>query len=116
MISASAWIGGMLAHRPYVGLDAGQSERRTIMERGRFSAATEALLERAGQLCAARGARLTDLRREVLGLILDTEGPAGAYDLLDRLKAIRRGRRAPDGVSRARLPGGARSWCIGWSG
>jgi Fur family zinc uptake transcriptional regulator len=70
------------------------------MDEGRFSAGTEALLERAGRLCAARGVRLTDLRREVLGLILDTEGPTGAYDLLDRLKAIRRGA-APPTVYRA---------------
>ena len=40
-----------------------------------FSPRTETLLTRAGAICAARGARLTDLRREVLGLILDAEAP-----------------------------------------
>ncbi len=70
------------------------------MEAGRFSAETEAMLDRAGRLCEARGARMTDLRREVLGLILDTEAPAGAYDLLDRLKVTRRGA-APPTVYRA---------------
>ena len=40
-----------------------------------FSPRTETLLHRAGEICAARGARLTDLRREVLGLILDADGP-----------------------------------------
>ena len=70
------------------------------MEAGRFSAETETLLDRAGRICGERGARLTDLRREVLGLILDSGGPAGAYDLLDRLKATRR-RAAPPTVYRA---------------
>ncbi len=70
------------------------------MEAGRFSADTERLLDRAAQLCAERGARMTHLRREVLGLILDTDGPTGAYDLLDRLKVTRRGA-APPTVYRA---------------
>ncbi len=65
-----------------------------------FSPRTETLLEHAGQICEAKGARLTDLRRQVLGLILDTEGPAGAYDLLDRLRATRVGA-APPTVYRA---------------
>ena len=65
-----------------------------------FSPRTETLLDRAGQICAGRGARLTDLRREVLGLILDAEGPTGAYDLLDRLRGSRGGA-APPTVYRA---------------
>lgn len=64
------------------------------------SACTAALLDRAAALCAGRGARLTSLRREVLGLILESDGPVGAYDLLDRLKA-RRGLGAPPTVYRA---------------
>lgn len=64
------------------------------------SACTAALLDRAAALCAGRGARLTSLRREVLGLILEADGPVGAYDLLDRLKA-RRGLGAPPTVYRA---------------
>jgi Fur family zinc uptake transcriptional regulator len=44
--------------------------------------------------------RLTELRREVLGLILDSPAPVGAYDLLDRLRA-RRGGGAPPTVYRA---------------
>ena len=43
---------------------------------------------------------MTDLRREVLGLILDAEAPTGAYDLLDQLKATRHGA-APPTVYRA---------------
>ena len=54
-----------------------------------FSKQTEALLDRADAICAERGARLTDLRRQVLGLILQEEAPTGAYDLLDRLRATR---------------------------
>ena len=42
-----------------------------------------ALAERA---CAARGARLTANRRDVLGVILKAKAPVTAYVLLDRLK------------------------------
>ena len=65
-----------------------------------FSAPTEALLDRADAICAAKGSRLTDLRREVLGLILDAETPLGAYDLLEKLRATR-DRAAPPTVYRA---------------
>jgi len=58
------------------------------------------MLDRAEALCVRRGARLTGLRRQVLGLILEAEGPTGAYDLLDRLRA-RRGAAAPPTVYRA---------------
>lgn len=67
---------------------------------GEFSSHTDVLLDRAESLCERRGARLTDLRRQVLGLILDAEGPTGAYDLLERLKE-RRGGAAPPTVYRA---------------
>ena len=65
-----------------------------------FSPSTEMLLEQAGGICGAKGARLTDLRRQVLGLILESDAPAGAYDLLDRLRATRDGA-APPTVYRA---------------
>ncbi len=65
-----------------------------------FSARTEALLDRAGAICEGRGGRLTDLRRQVLGLILDSGAPTGAYDLLDRLRTTRHGA-APPTVYRA---------------
>lgn len=70
------------------------------MTEGGFSPRTDAVLDRAGAICAARGARLTNLRREVLGLILDAAAPIGAYELLDRLRATRR-RAAPPTVYRA---------------
>ena len=65
-----------------------------------FSPRTETLLHRADEICTARGARLTDLRREVLGLILDADAPTGAYDLLHRLQ-VSRGGAAPPTVYRA---------------
>ena len=65
-----------------------------------FSPRTETLLHRASGICDSRGARLTDLRRQVLGLILDREAPTGAYDLLDQLRATRHGA-APPTVYRA---------------
>ena len=65
-----------------------------------FSTATVALLDRAEALCETRGARLTGLRRQVLGWILEAESPTGAYDLLERLRA-RRGPAAPPTVYRA---------------
>ena len=65
-----------------------------------FSAPTETMLARAAAQCESRGARLTELRREVLGLILDAKLPAGAYELLDRLRA-RRGAATPPTVYRA---------------
>lgn len=36
-----------------------------------------------------RGARLTDLRRQVLALIWDSHAPIGAYDLIDKLSRAR---------------------------
>ena len=65
-----------------------------------FSAHTATLLEQAEAACAKRGTRLTELRRERLGLILDAPGPTGAYDLLDRLRTRRR-TAAPPTVYRA---------------
>jgi Fur family zinc uptake transcriptional regulator len=60
----------------------------------------DAVLDRAAAQCAARGAQLTPLRRQVLRLVLEAEQPLGAYALLDRLKA-QRGGAAPPTVYRA---------------
>jgi Fur family zinc uptake transcriptional regulator len=65
-----------------------------------FSPRTDAALARAAAACEQRGAKLTELRRDVLGLILEADEPAGAYDLLERLRA-RRGGAAPPTVYRA---------------
>ncbi|MBV8455333.1 MAG: transcriptional repressor [Acetobacteraceae bacterium] len=48
-------------------------------------------LDRAAETCAARGAQLTALRREVLRLVLEADGPVTAYQLLDRLRQVRAG-------------------------
>jgi Fur family transcriptional regulator, zinc uptake regulator len=64
-----------------------------------FSRRTKRLLDQAGEVCQRRGAALTELRRDVLGLILDAASPSRAYDLLDRLRLTRR-RAAPPTVYR----------------
>lgn len=50
--------------------------------------------------CLRRGAQLTELRRQVLQLVLEAGQPVGAYALLDRLRAARPGA-APPTVYRA---------------
>lgn len=50
--------------------------------------------------CRAHGLRLTPTRRRVLELVLATDGPVKAYDLLDQLKAERPGA-APPTIYRA---------------
>lgn len=50
---------------------------------------TKTQLDQAADICARHGARLTEIRRRVLALIIDSRGPLGAYALLDRLKAER---------------------------
>ena len=60
----------------------------------------EAQLDAAGQTCIWQGGQLTELRRLVLGLILEAESPATAYQLLDRLKETRKGA-APPTIYRA---------------
>lgn len=42
-------------------------------------------LKEAEALCEARGGRLTPLRKKVLTLLLESEGPAKAYDLLEQM-------------------------------
>lgn len=57
-------------------------------------------LARAAQLCTARGARLTELRREVLTLVWRGHEPVGAYAILEALKRSHPGA-APPTVYRA---------------
>jgi len=63
-------------------------------------ACVEQALERAAEVCARRGSRLTDLRRRVLQLIWNSHAPVGAYDLLEQLSR-EQGRTAPPTVYRA---------------
>ena len=67
---------------------------------GEFSPRTETLLDRASAICEGRGVKLTELRRQVLGLILSRDAPTGAYDLLVQLRSTRHGA-APPTVYRA---------------
>lgn len=60
----------------------------------------DSAVARASDLCAVRGARLTELRRRVLELVWASHAPVGAYDILERL-AAERGRVAPPTVYRA---------------
>ena len=60
----------------------------------------EAALDQAAASCLARGAQLTELRRQVLRLVLAAPHPLGAYALLDQLRAARPGA-APPTVYRA---------------
>ncbi len=62
--------------------------------------ATAAAIAAAEAACHRRGAQLTELRRQVLQLILEAGQPVGAYALLDRLRAARPGA-APPTVYRA---------------
>ena len=57
-------------------------------------------LDQAAGLCAAKGGRLTEIRRSVLALVIGAGCPVGAYALLDRLKA-ERANAAPVTVYRA---------------
>jgi Fur family zinc uptake transcriptional regulator len=57
-------------------------------------------LAHAEAVCAARGERLTPIRRAVLRVLLSTHQPLGAYELIDRL-AEGDGRPAPITIYRA---------------
>ena len=57
-------------------------------------------LARAQAACARRGAKLTDVRRTVLELILQAGEPIGAYALLDQLRH-RSGQGKPPTIYRA---------------
>lgn len=47
---------------------------------------TQTILAKARAHCDAKGARFTPLREKVFALMLDKQGPVGAYELLDELK------------------------------
>ena len=60
----------------------------------------EESLQQAEQICLQSGSRLTPLRREVLGLILNANAPVGAYDLLAKMKRDNERPAAPPTVYR----------------
>lgn len=51
----------------------------------------EQQLKKAGAICLRRDSQLTELRRLVLRLVLEAECPLTAYQLLDRLREVRKG-------------------------
>ena len=51
----------------------------------------ERQLDQASSVCSRHNTQLTELRRTVLGLVLQAERPLTAYQLLDRLRQTRRG-------------------------
>ncbi len=61
---------------------------------------TAAALGKAEAVCAARGTRLTEIRRRVLERVWRSHVPVGAYDILAQLNAGG-GRQAPIAVYRA---------------
>src|ERR1700691_6712914 len=50
---------------------------------------TSSALANAERLCAARGQRLTQMRRQVLEALLASPKPLGAYEVMDRLGSKR---------------------------
>ncbi|WP_428377319.1 Fur family transcriptional regulator [Lichenicoccus sp.] len=70
------------------------------MDSSGYSPEIEQQLAAAARICDRRETRLTSLRRQVLALVLDTERPATAYDLLDRLREHHKGA-APPTIYRA---------------
>jgi len=57
-------------------------------------------LSQAEGLCAQRGARLTEIRKQVLELVWESHAPIGAYQILEKLAEIGK-RPAPIAVYRA---------------
>ncbi len=60
-----------------------------------MTASIERQLDQASTACNRQNTQLTELRRTVLGLVLQAERPLTAYQLLDRLKETRRGAMPP---------------------
>src|ERR1700746_2579031 len=76
------------------------SHGRFRTERHDHESCVDNALDRAATLCAERGARLTDLRRDVLAMVWEGHDPFDAYHILDALKRRHPGA-APPTVYRA---------------
>jgi len=77
-----------------------QARPAFVAPRHNHESCVDAAIDRASALCIKRGARLTDLRREVLALVWQGHEPVGAYDVLDALRRRHPGA-APPTVYRA---------------
>ena len=64
---------------------------------------TDAMAQ-AEAICAARGQRLTPIRRQVLEALLGSHKPLGAYEIIDVLAGAGRAARADHHLPRARFP------------
>src|ERR687898_2881620 len=69
--------------------------RATLVTDHDHAACIDAALDRAAELCARRGARLTRLRRRVLELVWQGHSAVKAYDLLEMLAREDRSARPP---------------------
>ncbi|MFV0291876.1 MAG: Fur family transcriptional regulator [Paracoccus sp. (in: a-proteobacteria)] len=68
---------------------------KTAFEHHDHHACTGAALARADELVAARGLRLTPVRRRVLEILLERHQAMGAYEVLERLAAEGLGKQPP---------------------
>ena len=68
---------------------------KTAFERHDHSAYADAAMARATDLAAARGLRLTPVRRRVLEILLERHRALGAYEVLERLAAEGLGKQPP---------------------
>lgn len=59
------------------------------------SACVTTAVDRARQVCAEDGARLTPLREGVLGIVWRSHRPIGAYEILDELAKFHKSARPP---------------------
>jgi Fur family transcriptional regulator, zinc uptake regulator len=81
-------------------MEAAMVRRATLVTDHDHAACIDAALDRAAELCARRGARLTRLRRRVLELVWQGHAAVKAYDLLAALHR-RGGAAKPPTVYRA---------------
>ena len=68
---------------------------KTAFERHDHGACADAAMARATDLAAARGLRLTPVRRRVLEILLERHRALGAYEVLERLAAEGLGKQPP---------------------
>lgn len=68
---------------------------KTAFDRHDHSACAHAAMTRATDLAAARGLRLTPVRRRVLEILLERHQALGAYEVLERLAAEGLGKQPP---------------------
>ncbi len=89
VFALAAMVSSWLAHaRGFVLVSRGAAHDIPVMTHAHLACAPHAVadsLKQAERLCEQRGGRLTPLRRKVLTLLLESHGPAKAYDLLEQL-------------------------------